>query len=58
MQINQADPKTIEDHNLGVSQRVDSKRFKCVYCNFQTARSNDLRDHSRKHWCNASVSTL
>ena len=32
MQINQADPETIEDHNLGVPQRDDSKRFKCEYC--------------------------
>ena len=49
MQINQADPKTIEDHNLGVSQRDDSNIFKCGYCDFQTAHSYDLKVHSRKH---------
>ena len=49
MQINLADPEAIEDHNLGVPQRDDSKRFKCGYCDFQTARSGNLKIHSRKH---------
>ena len=44
MQINQADPETIEDHNLGVPQRDDSKRFKHRYCD-----SRNLKALSRKH---------
>ena len=49
MQINQADHETIEDHNQGVFQRDDSKRFKCGYCDFETTRSGHLKVHSRKH---------
>ena len=49
MQINQSDPNTIEDQNLGVSQRDDSRKFKCGYCDFQTARSDNLKVHFRKH---------
>ena len=49
MQINKADPEAIEDHNLGVPQRDDGKKFKCGYCDFKTARSYDLKVHSRKH---------
>ena len=49
MQINQADPETIEDYNLGVSQRDDRKRYKCGHCDFLVARSIDLETHSRKH---------
>ena len=49
MQINQADPETIQDHKLGVPQRDDSKRFKCGDCDFQTAYSGSLKVHSRKH---------
>ena len=49
MQVNQANPETIEDNNLGVPQRDDRKSFKCGYCDFQTHRSFDLKVHSRKH---------
>ena len=49
MQVNQADPEAIEDHNSGVPQRHESKRFKCENCDFQTARSGNLKVHSRKH---------
>ena len=49
MQIDQADPETIADHDVGVPQRDDRKRFRCGYCNFQTARSDNLKAHSRKH---------
>ena len=50
MQINQPDPKTIEDQNLGVSQCDDSKRFKYGYCDFETALSDNLlKSHSRKY---------
>ena len=49
MQINQADPETIVDYNLGVPQRDDRKRFKCGYCDFQTAHYGNFKAHSRKH---------
>ena len=49
MQINQDDPETIVDHNLEVPQPDNSKRFRCEHCDFRTARSYDLKVHSRKH---------
>ena len=49
IQINQADPETIEDHNIGVSQRDDGKIFMCGYCDYTTTRSGNLKSHSRKH---------
>ena len=49
MQINQADPETTFDHDLGVPLRDDSKRFKCGHCDFKTAYSSDLKVHSGKH---------
>ena len=50
MQINQADPEVIKDHNQGVPQRDESKKIKCGYCDFQTDRSHILKVHSRRHW--------
>ena len=49
MQINQAYPKTIEDHNQGVPRHNDSNKFKCGYCNFQTACFDNFKVHTRKH---------
>ena len=49
MQINQADPETIEVHDLGVLQCDNSKIFKCGCCDFQSAHSDNLKAHSRKH---------